>query len=214
LIVSLQRSYRCRYEVPVIAEVDTEIFVRTYFGACMDCTFCDDACCHYGADVSALEQARLEARADELERYLGVNRSEWLTGEKEVEPDWPGGHATRTQLRGDRCVFLNRRGRGCLLHQYALEQAIDVHDLKPMVCTLWPVTWFDQTLALSDEVEDDDIICLTPGVTCYRSARADLAYYFGGELVAELDALEKSVLPEPRAALARGIALPIVPSEA
>jgi len=212
LIIPLQRSYRCRYEVPVIAAVDTAMFTRTYFGACMECTFCDDACCHHGADVAALEQARLEARAEELESYVGAQRADWFTGEHEVEPDWPGGHATRTQLRDGRCIFLNRRGRGCLLHKYALEKQFDFHELKPMVCTLFPLSWFEQTLTVADEVEENDIICLTPGPTCYRSARTDLEYYFGAELVTELDAAENRALAEAatRGGVPIGVPLPLV----
>lgn len=197
----------------MIAAVDTAIFVRTYFGACMECTFCHDSCCQYGADVSDLDEARLRAQANDLEAYIGVRRDEWFTGEYEVESDWPGGRATRTQLRGERCVFLNPRGRGCLLHQYALEKGGDVHEIKPMVCILFPVSWYGSTLAPADEIEDNDMICLTAGPTCYQSARADLAYYFGAELVQELDAVAKKVLAESEVAVAAGgsaLALPMV----
>jgi len=58
------------------------------------------------------------------------------------------------------------------LHKYALEKNLDVHEIKPMVCTLFPISWCEDTLTVADEVEDNDIVCLTPGMTCYRSARA------------------------------------------
>jgi hypothetical protein len=98
------------------------------------------------------------------------------------------------------------------LHKYALEKNLDVHEIKPMVCTLFPISWFEQTLTVADEVEENDIICLTPGPTCYRTARADLEYYFGAELVTELDAAEKRALAEAaaRGGAPRGVPLPLV----
>ena len=195
----------------MITAVDTAIFVRTYFGACMECTFCHDACCQYGADVSVIEEGRLNTRADDLEAHIGIPRGQWFTGKVEDDPDWPGGRVARTALRGDRCVFLNPEGRGCLLHQYALDKAIDVHEIKPMICFLFPLSWYDSTLALADEMEENELVCLTAGPTCYRSGRSDLAYYFGPEFVDELDAVERTVLAEvPTAGSRTSVALPLV----
>jgi len=41
---------------------------------------------------------------------------------------------------------------------------------------------------------DDELVCRGPGQTLYQSARGDVAYYFGPELVAELDAIERELL--------------------
>jgi Fe-S-cluster containining protein len=196
LIVSLSRAYRCRYGVPVITGVNTDIFVKTFFAECMECTFCADACCQHGADVTALDWANIDACAGDLEDYVGVPRGQWFTEKWQVEEDWPGGKATRTRVDGTRCVFLNRQGRGCLLHKYALEKRIDVHEIKPMVCLLWPVTWFEGVLQASTEVDQNDLVCLGPGQTCYRASRNDIGYYFGPELVNELDTVEATALKD------------------
>jgi Fe-S-cluster containining protein len=196
LIIQLSQAYRCRYGVPVISGVDTAIFVKTFYGECMECTFCHDACCQYGADVTALDHANIQAQADELEDYLGLPRGRWFTHSWQVEADWPGGKATGTRVEDERCVFLNRQGRGCRLHSYAMEKGIDVHEIKPMVCLLWPVTWWEGVLQPSNEIVDNDLICLGPGQTCYRSSRNDIAYYFGAHLVSELDGLEAAALKD------------------
>jgi hypothetical protein len=93
-----------------------------------------------------------------------------------------------------------------------VERGLDVHAIKPMACTTFPVLCEDGILQVSDEVRDRSLTCLGAGPTLYRSARSDLGYYFGPELIAELDALEAPFLarapePAPRPVLS----LPVVP---
>ncbi len=198
-IVDLSRNYTCRFGQPTVGRVDTAIFVRRYFMACMECTFCHDSCCRFGVDVDADNVARLERNAEGLEAYVGVPRSEWFTGTWKVDAEYPGGKATRTKLMDGSCVFRSRRGRGCLVHSYCLENGIDYHDLKPMVSALFPLTWDQGVLLSSEETRGvGDLVCLDQGVTLYRGVRDEVNYYFGPELVADLDALEAA--PRARAA--------------
>lgn len=92
-------------------------------------------------------------------------------------------------------MFLNRRDRGCQLHAFALEKGLDYHDLKPVLSTLFPLTFDDGVLHVMDEVEDRSLVCLGSGPTLYRGVRAELAYYFGAALVAELDEIEAAHAP-------------------
>lgn len=69
----------------------------------------------------------------------------------------------------------------------ALETNGDYHDLKPLVSTLFPVTFGDATLLCSEELGDGSLVCAGEGPTAYEMARPELAYYFGDGLVAELD---------------------------
>jgi len=108
--------------------------------------------------------------------------------------DFPGGAATRTTVVDGRCVFLRRDDRGCTLHALSLEENADYHLLKPMVSTLFPVTFGDGVLLCSDELTDGSLICSGEGPTAYEMARSELAWYFGEELVAELDALNAAEL--------------------
>lgn len=175
----------------MVREVDPAIFRRRYFGYCLDCTFCHDACCDHGVDVALVERDRILARADELEPVIGVPRAGWFVAGATSDVDFPGGHATRTAVLDGRCVFRRRGARGCALHAFSLERGGDYHDLKPMVSALFPVTFGAGALLCSEELTDGSLVCSGDGPaahpTAYEMARAELAYYFGAALVAELD---------------------------
>ncbi len=206
----LSREYRCIYGVPAVDRVDPRVFRLTYFGQCMDCTFCHDACCQYGADIELPRVAELEKYRTDLEAYLGVPRSQWYREDPEdfgilEEPEYPGGQYTRTQVvelpanrsthNTEACVFLDPAGRGCRIHRFALERGIDVHEIKPMVCLMFPISFHEGLLEPAYEFDlDDELVCRGPGQTIYQSARADVAYYFGPELVAELDRIEREIV--------------------
>ena len=190
-ITELPREHTSRYGRPSLSRVDTSIFVRRYFTACMDCTFCGDSCCQYGVDVDAETAARLHEHADGLEAFVGIPRSRWLTDEWTVDAEHPGGKNTRTQVVDGACVFRNRRGRGCMVHAYCLQAGLDYHLLKPMVSALFPLTFDEGLLHPAEEArEGGELVCVGQGPTLYRGVRGELAYYFGEPLVQDLDALE------------------------
>jgi hypothetical protein len=206
MIVRLSRPFAARHGLPVVDRVDTRIYVWTYFAACMDCSFCYDTCCQYGATVEPRTVANVLGQADALEASVSFPRGQWFQDWYRAHQDYPEGRYTRTCVAEGACVFLNRHGRGCLLHRFALERGLDVHEIKPMVCNLFPVLPEDGLLGPPEEIRDGSLTCLGGGPTLYRSARADLEYYFGAELVAELDALEAAVVGAPPAT----IPLPLV----
>jgi Fe-S-cluster containining protein len=172
-----------------VREVDPAIFRRRYFGHCLDCTFCNDACCDHGVDVALVERDRILARAQELEPVIGVAPALWFVTRETSDADFPGGRATRTAVLDGRCVFRQRGARGCALHAFALDRGDDYHDLKPMVSALFPVTFGGGALLCSEELTDGSLVCSGEGPTAYEMARAELAYYFGAALVAELDGM-------------------------
>jgi Fe-S-cluster containining protein len=171
----------------VVHTVDDAIFTRRYFGHCMQCGFCGDWCCSHGVDVSVRERDRILARADEIEPLVGYHRSRWFDERVTQDADFPGGAATRTAIVDGACVFLQRAGRGCTLHALALSAGEDYHAIKPMVSTLFPVTFGDGALLCSEELLDGSLVCGGAGPTAYEMARGELAHYFGEELVRELD---------------------------
>jgi hypothetical protein len=160
----------------------------------MQCEYCHDSCCKYGTDVDAENVARVEARAAEIERYTGVTRDRFWTGEWNDDAEFPGGRQTRTRVEDGACVFRSRRGRGCMLHSFAIEQGLDYHELKPMVSALFPVTFDWGLLHPSNEIVDRSLQCIDDGPTIYRGVRVEIEWYFGDPLVAELDAMEQGVL--------------------
>lgn len=173
--------------------MDPAIFRRRYFGRCLQCTFCGDACCQHGVDVSVAERDRILAHADELEAVVGRPRTEWFRHDLVADADFAGGAATRTSVVDGGCVFLRKDARGCALHAYALGRGRDYHEVKPMVSALFPVTFGEGSLFCSEELVDGSLICAGAGPTAYEMARAELSYYFGAALVAELDALAQSL---------------------
>ncbi|NIM51720.1 MAG: hypothetical protein GTN78_25750 [Gemmatimonadales bacterium] len=192
-IVALPRPFGSRYGVPVISCVDATIFHRAYFTHCLQCTFCHDWCCQYGVDVDMYHYQRIQRHADRLEVFTGIRREHWFTGEYEEDPQAPGGGSMRTSAMDGGCVFLNRKGRGCLLHVFCLEEGIDYHELKSMVDCLFPITFYEEILGPADEVDDASLVCLDTGPTLYRGLRGELEYYFGGEFVRTLDETEAHV---------------------
>jgi Fe-S-cluster containining protein len=145
MVRELSRSYTSVFGAPILNKVDPRIFQLTYFGHCMQCTTCKDACCQYGADTEMPRVAALEKYQTELESYLGIPRAEWFREDPEdfgilEEAEYPGGLYTRTQVvdlpegRSEHtewaCVFLNQKDRGCRIHTFALERNIDVHTIK------------------------------------------------------------------------------------
>jgi hypothetical protein len=186
----LPRTFPSRYGVPVLRAVDPEIFRRRYFTHCMDCTFCHDWCCQFGVDVDRSHAEQILAHAEGLEAYTGIPRDRWFTAEREADADSPGGETWRTSVVDGACVFLNRRGRGCLLHAFCLERGIDHHELKSIVDSLFPLTFEDGVLCPAVEAHEDELVCLGTGPTLYRGIREEIRYYFGAELVGILDAME------------------------
>jgi len=170
-----------------VHSVDDAIFSRRYFGLCLQCGFCGDACCSHGVDVSVRERDRILARAHELEPLVGLPPTHWFDPRVTKDADFPGGAATRTTIVDGACVFLRRGSRGCMLHAFALSAGEDYHAIKPMVSALFPVTFGDGVLLCSEELYDGSLVCGGAGPTAYEMARGELAHYFGEELVRELD---------------------------
>lgn len=192
MIISLGSSYPSIHGTPVIDRVDSTIFTRRYFAHCMACGFCGDSCCQYGVDIDRENVARIEAVAHQLEPFMAVPRQEWFEPGYEADPVFPGGQVTRTRVRDGACVFLNRQGRGCLLHSFAVRQGINPNHLKPLVSAIFPVTFDAGCLCPSDEILDNELICRDQGLSLYEGARNDLGYYFGAGLLVVLDELLNS----------------------
>jgi Fe-S-cluster containining protein len=186
--IPLSRRYPAREGQPILVAVDSRVFTTSYFGVCLSCTYCRDACCQHGVDVDGATVQRILAEADALEQFVGIPRDSWFERE-EIDPEMPGGSTRRSRTVDGACVFLNRAGRGCLLHAHAINTGRDYHDLKPLVSALFPLTFEEGVLTVSDELEESSLICAGEGPTAYSSCRTELAFYFGEECVRELDAL-------------------------
>ncbi len=155
-----------------------------------------DACCQYGADVDLHERQRILDRADELRGLLRkeVHDLDWFEPTIYVDADFPAGSFVRTSTWGKGCVFLAHDGRGCAIHRASLEGGWDFHGTKPHVCRLYPVSYDDESIVLSDDYPEYSCSQDPSAPSVYRVARADLAQIFGTELVTALDDAEAKVL--------------------
>ncbi|NUQ21965.1 MAG: hypothetical protein HOQ09_13535 [Gemmatimonadaceae bacterium] len=191
--LTLSRPYAARDGAPVIHAVDPAIFERRYFARCMACGFCADACCAHGVDVDGRVEEALLAESAAIESHTGVPVASWFAGPAQPDADVPGGTLRRTAVRDGFCVFHTPNGRGCMLHAYALATGRDYHLVKPMVSTLFPVTFGEGTLLVSDELDEGSLVCGGDGPTAYEAARDEIRYYFGDSLVSELDSLAAGI---------------------
>lgn len=187
--VKLSRSYTSIEGTPTVDSVDLHIFRMRYFSACLSCTYCGHSCCNWGVDIDAPNVERIRARKDELEAYLGTRFDDWFTWAWEDTPDYPGGKATRTKVVNGSCTFQNRETGACKLHSFALEKGFDYHEVKPLISSLFPITFGDGLLCLGEELYEGSLICMGAGPSCYDAQRNEILHYFGPELVAELDSI-------------------------
>jgi Fe-S-cluster containining protein len=190
VIQKLSRSYIARDGAPVISGVDTRIFHLQYFTHCSQCNFCHDWCCSFGVELDLKNVERIQAKADALEKLVRIDRNEWFENEVVDDEEFPGGKYTGTNVINDACVFLNRSGRGCLLHSYSMQKGLDYHHLKPIVCVIYPLTFSQGILLPADEIEDRSLVCMDEGLTLYHALKDELAFYFGSEFVTELNEIE------------------------
>ena len=168
---------------------------------CMQCTFCNDQCCSYGSNIDMLNAERILRYADDIEKYIAINRKHWFYPKKRKwDYEYPGQYYTRTSKRNNACVFLNRNSRGCMLHSFADEKGLDYHVFKPFFCTIFPVTYLDGVLVTPEEIDENTLACLGKGPNLYHGAREALKYYFGDEMVEEIDVIEKRFIKEKKTA--------------
>jgi len=188
-MIALSRSYASLSGAPVIDRIDERIFTARYFAACMDCSFCHDQCCSYGVDIDAANMERLRTLGPDFEAFVGVAQDQWFTPALTLDAEFPSGLYGRTRSVDGKCVFADRVARGCRIHAFCLERGLDYHRYKPLVSTLFPVTFEHGALMPSPEALDGTLICCGSGPTLYDGSRAELLYYFGAAFVAELDGL-------------------------
>lgn len=196
MVVRLSKVYPSRRGAPRIEGVEEAIFRHTYFADCRACYFCLDQCCTWGVDVDADNMARLIEFAEPLEARTGIPRERWFEAGLRADPEFPGGRAGRIRAEAGGCVFLDRRNRGCHIHSFCLEEGLDVYGLKPLVSSLFPLTFEDGILVPSDEVERRTLACLGAGASLYRGSRGALEHHFGSGFVAELDCIESAIITD------------------
>jgi Fe-S-cluster containining protein len=189
---------------PRFGRAELEVFTRTVVADCMThaCTMQAthapklDACCQYGCDVDLYERDAILARAAAIRPVLRADARDapWFDeSAPEADPDMPSGTIVRTARLGDGCVFLAHDRRGCAIHRASVEQGWDFRGVKPAVCRLFPLTYGDGMIVVSDDYPDYSCAYVPGAPTLYRVARDALGDLFGAELVRAMDAAEARV---------------------
>lgn len=159
-----------------------------------------DACCQYGADVDVGERDRILQHAAQIRGILRAEarHTPWFTAEEQEDPDFPSGrHVRSRQFRGG-CVFLAHDQRGCAIHRASIEGGWDFHGIKPHVCRLFPLSYEESAIVVSDDYRDYSCAYDPAAPTLYQNGRDTLAAIFGDDLVRAMDAAEAALAATAR----------------
>jgi Fe-S-cluster containining protein len=181
------------------------VFTKRVVAECMshNCTIVDgnklklDACCQYGCDVDLSERDAILERADSILPILSaeVRDLPWFDeSNPEQDPDTPSGTVVRTAVHKDGCLFLAHDRRGCAIHRASVEQNWDFRGVKPTICRLFPLTYGEGAIFVSDDYPDYSCAYQPDAPTLYQVAREAIGDIFGPELVRAMDAAEAKVL--------------------
>ena len=192
---------------PRFTRAELAVFTKRVVADCMThgCTIVKtdalklDACCQYGCDVDLFERDAILARAESIRPVLRADAQvlPWFDeSEPELDPDTPSGTVVRTAVLGDGCLFLAHDRRGCAIHRASLEQGWDFHGVKPSICRLFPLSYGEGMIQVSDDYPDYSCAYDASSPTLYRVARDALGALFGAELVRAMDAAEARLTAE------------------
>jgi Fe-S-cluster containining protein len=192
---------------PKFNRAEVAVFTRRVVADCMthNCTIMDgnklklDACCQYGCDVDLTERDAILARAETIRPVLSAKAQAlpWFDeSAPEQDPDTPSGTVVRTAVLDGGCLFLSHDKRGCAIHRASIEQGWDFRGVKPTICRLFPLTYGEGAIFVSDDYPDYSCAYHEDAPTLYRVARDSIADIFGAELVSAMDAAEARVLAE------------------
>jgi Fe-S-cluster containining protein len=159
-----------------------------------------DACCQYGADTDLGERDAILTHREQIAALLRPDAAAapWFTEDVEDDADFASGQHVRTAVHGEGCVFLGHDGRGCAIHRASIEGGWDFRGVKPHVCRLFPLTYEEDAIVLSDDHPDYSCAHDPAAPSVYRVSRETLRDVFGEALVVALDAAERAVLASPR----------------
>ncbi len=186
-------------------KVQRDIFIATLSPDCMthqcrlqkdDNTLKLDACCQYGVDVDLAERDGILRHADQIRTILNedIRSLPWFETDEKEDIDFPSGKFVRTKTHGGGCLFLQHDLRGCSIHRASIEAGWDFHGIKPHVCRLFPMSYDNEAIVMSDDYADYSCAFEADTPSVYQVGREDLKAIFGNELVIALDAVEKAVL--------------------
>ena len=193
-ILPLRKEYIA--DPMAISFVHRDIFLKQYFAHCLQCNFCQDWCCSFGADIDIGNVEKIQEQKEEILPFVRPPEGEWFEADYTYYEEYAGSQYTRINPQGPRCAFISKDQRGCGLHRYALSKQMDYHEIKPLVCILFPLSFGEGILSTAPELDDNSLVCSGSGYSAYQAMRSELEFYFGHGFLEELDSIEKRVLSE------------------
>ena len=134
---------------------------------------------------------KIQQQKGEILPFVRPPEGEWFEAEYTYYEEYAGNQYTRINTQGPRCVFISKDQRGCGLHRYAISKQMDYHEIKPLICILFPLSFSEGILSLAAEMDDNSLVCAGLGYSAYQSMRNELEHYFRREFIEELDGIEK-----------------------
>jgi hypothetical protein len=115
---------------------------------------CEDLCCIGGVEVDKQAYDLMCEHRDLIEGRLGRPLESCFEGEWTGDSGFHGGDSVNSAVYGedDYCAFHEREGRGCVLYSLAAREGVNVR-VVPAVCRLYPLTWADGMLHVSEHLE-------------------------------------------------------------
>jgi len=175
-------------QTPSIRRIDETMFSRRYASDCMG-DGCRDDCCRYGCPTDTTEVLRILTFETELEERTGRPAAHWFK-RRRCNPDYPSGWVRYTRVFDGYCVFHDHNGRGCVLHRMALEKGLDPHEIKPMVCFFFPLTWDGGLLHVAEFL--DELPCRRGDCVIHDAQKTEIAHYLGASAAREIECLAPS----------------------
>jgi hypothetical protein len=192
-------------------------------------------CAELSAEITPREVKRLAPHFEGVSAFLAKADPKWAKKPRAFDdcfgPDEDNRWQLNLQKRDKRCVFSfidDRGGILCGIHGYCLEKGLDVHEVKPHLCSVFPmvvVDLMDDTMFLSVLDKENgpligfssykELACLhgektfgalhTNAPAFYESQRSTLTHLFGARFLDDLDDLatkrgRRAPTPPPPAA--------------
>jgi hypothetical protein len=142
-----------------------------------------------------------------VKKYMDETQTQddrrWFESEPMPDGDFPSGQCVGTELHGDKCVFLDGRGR-CSLQVAAVGEGLDRWAIKPMYCVLFPIEITGKTVSFDDMLQGEQACCSVDtrfDTPVFRACRDELVFLLGEDGYEAMEAYYGSL---DRAALEAG----------
>ena len=114
---------------------------------------CDDMCCIGGVEMDKEAHDLIFEHRGLIESRLGAALEDCFEKDWTNDSDCPGGNSIDTREgKHDYCMFHLPDKKGCVLYKLVAEKKLPKR-IIPAVCRLYPLTWDEGVLCISEHLE-------------------------------------------------------------